>query len=119
MPSHELPEYERIEAFNVANIILAELPESIKDPSEINRAARKAAKRAWRYYADKTREEVEKLDKDALNPEIWVEQVNDKDEQTFDVIPIYSAWVPLGTDYQKARKRLMRLLSGRKIYSGF
>jgi len=119
MPSHELPEYERIDAFNVANIILAELPESIKDPSEINRAARKAAKRAWRYYADKTREEVEKLDKDALNPEIWAEQANDKDEQTFDVIPIYSAWVPLGTDYQKARKRLMRLLSGRKSIRDF
>jgi len=98
MPSYELPEYERIEAFNVANIILAELPESIRDPSEINKAARKAAKRAWRYYADKTREEVEKLDKDALNPEIWVEQVNDKDEQAFDVIQFTLLgfhWVPI------------------------
>jgi|WetSurMetagenome_2_1015567.scaffolds.fasta_scaffold00499_25 CRISPR-associated protein Cmr2 len=119
VPSYRLPEDRMIEAFNVANIVLAELPESIEDPSEINRKARIAAKGAWRYYADKTRDEVEKLDKDALNQEIWMEQVNDKDEQAFDVIPIYSAWVPLGTDYQKARKRLMRLLSGRKSIRDF
>jgi len=118
-PSFNLPPEKRIKAFNVANIILAELPESIKEPSKVNEKARVAAKGTWLHYVTETKKEIEKLDKDAVDPEIWTEQVIDVDEQTFDVIPIYSAWVPLGSDYQKARKRLMRLLSGRKSIRNF
>jgi len=106
-------------AFNVANIIVAELPESIKDPLEINRKARIAAKKIWLDYAAKTRDEVERLDGGAIEPDIWDEQVNDVDEETSDVIPIYSAWVTRSPDYQKDRKRLMRLLSGRKSIRDF
>lgn len=118
MPSYKLPVDERTNAFNVANIILAELPEG-KDPSMVNKKARIAAKELWMHYVNETKIEIDNLDKKAVNLEIWMEQVTDVDEQTFDVMPIYAAWVPLGPDYQKDRKRLMRLLSGRKSIRDF
>lgn len=104
-----------IDTFNVANIIVAELPDSIKDPSDINRAARIAAKKTWMRYAN----EAKALALDAIVPDIWDEQITDVDEQAFDIIPIYAAWVPLGSNYQEDRKRLMRLLSGRKSIRDF
>ncbi len=107
-----------IDAFNVANIILAELPDDI-EPSDINKNARIAAKKAWMRYANVAKEEVEGLDRKSIDPDIWKEQVTDVDEQTFDVIPIYAAWVPLGSVYKDDRKRLMRLLSGRKSIRDF
>lgn len=117
--SEALKASDEVDAFNVANIILAELPESIMDPSVVNKKARIAAKEAWMSYSNKAKEEAEKLDRNAIFQEIWDEQVTDVDEQTFDVIPIYAAWVPLGPDYKKDRKRLMRLLSGRKSIRDF
>jgi CRISPR-associated protein Cmr2 len=108
-----------VNAFNVANIIVADLPESITDASKVNEKARIAAKSAWLRYVNETKKEADKLDRNAVNPDIWQEQVTDVDEQTFDVIPIYAAWVPFGPDYQKDRKRLMRLLSGRKSIRNF
>ena len=120
IPSHELlKDEERIKAFNVANIVLAELPDSIKDPSEVNKKARKAAKELWMHYVNDTKKEIDDLDKNAINSDIWTEQVIDADEQEFDVMPIYSAWVQLGADYKASRKRLMRLLSGRKSIRDF
>jgi len=120
MPSHELrKDEERIKAFNVANIVLAELPDSIKDPSKVNKEARKAAKELWMHYVNETKKEIDDLDKNAINSDIWKEQVIDADEQAFDVMPIYSAWIPLGADYRASRKRLMRLLSGRKSIRDF
>ncbi len=107
-----------IYAFNVANIILAELPDGI-EPSVINNKARIAAKKAWMRYAVQTREEIEKLDRNSIDSNIWKEQVTDVDEQTSDVIPIYAAWVPLGSVYKDDHKRLMRLLSGRKSIREF
>lgn len=114
-PAYDLPPDKRIDAFNVANIILAELPESIKDPSNTNENARIAAKKAWMHYA----EEARKTAGTAVVPSIWDEQITDIDEQSFDVIPIFSAWVPLSIDYSKDRKRLMRLLAGRKSIRDF
>lgn len=104
-----------IDTFNIANIIVAELPHSIKDPSDINRAARIAAKKTWMSYAN----EAKALALDAIVPDIWDEQIADVDEQAFDIIPIYAALVPLGSNYQEDRKRLMRLLSGRKSIRDF
>ncbi|NPV63071.1 MAG: type III-B CRISPR-associated protein Cas10/Cmr2 [Methanotrichaceae archaeon] len=103
-----------VDAFNVANIILAELPDGT-NPSDINKKARIAAKKAWMHYANEARA----LAGTAIVPEIWDEQIADVDEQEFDVIPIYAAWVPLGFNYQKDRARLMRLLSGRKSIRDF
>jgi CRISPR-associated protein Cmr2 len=120
IPSHELrKDEEKIKAFNVANIVLAELPESITDPSLVNKNARKAAKKLWMHYVNETKKEIDDQDKNAVNSDIWKEQVIDADEQTFDVMPIYSAWLPLGSNYNKDRKRLMRLLSGRKSIRDF
>ena len=120
MPSHELRNNEeRIKAFNVANIVLAELPDSVKDPSAVNKKARKAAKELWMHYVNETKKEIDDLDGNAINSDIWKEQVIDADEQAFDVMPIYSAWLPLSKNYNKDRKRLMRLLSGRKSIRDF
>lgn len=114
----DLEPSKKIGAFNVANIILAELPDGI-EPSDINKNARIAAKKAWMCYADETKEEIERLDRNSINPDIWKEQITDVDEQTFDVIPIYAAWVPLGSVYNDDHKRLMRLISGRKSIRDF
>ena len=119
MPSYSLPNEERIRAFNVANNVLAELPDSIDDPSKVNEKARRAARDLWLHYANETREDIEGIDKKAINLAIWKEQVIDADEWTFDVIPIYSAWIPLGPHYINDRKHLMRLLSGRKMIRDF
>ena len=116
--SQELEPSDEVDAFNVANIILAELPDGIK-PSEINKNARIAAKKAWMRYVDETKEEVERLDRYSIDPDIWKEQITDVDEQTFDVIPIYAAWVLFGSAYKNNRMRLMRLLSGRKSIRDF
>jgi CRISPR-associated protein Cmr2 len=104
-----------VDAFNVANIIVAELPDGVTDPSDINKKARIAAKKAWMHYANEARE----LAGTAIVPDIWDEQIADVDEQAFDVIPIYAAWVPLGSNYKEDRGRLMRLLSGRKSIRDF
>ncbi|HOI20036.1 MAG TPA: type III-B CRISPR-associated protein Cas10/Cmr2 [Methanothrix soehngenii] len=104
-----------IDAFNVANIIVAELPGSITDPSYINKKARIAAKKTWMHYAIEARE----LAGNAIVSDIWEEQISDVDELAFDIMPIYAAWVPLGSSYREDRKRLMRLLSGRKSIRDF
>lgn len=116
--SNDLRPSNDVDAFNVANIIVAELPDGSK-PSDINKNARIAAKNAWRHYVDDTKEEVERLDENAIDSDIWKEQVTDIDEQASDVIPIYAAWVTLSPDYRNDRKRLMRLLSGRKSIRDF
>jgi hypothetical protein len=94
----DLEPSDRTDAFNVENIVLAELPDGIK-PSDINKKARIAAKKAWMRYANGAKEEAYELDKKAVNSDIWNEQIIDIDEQTFDVISIYAAWVPLGENY--------------------
>jgi len=88
---------------NVANIILAELPES--DPKAVADSARKAAESRWREFA----EDVLRDNEGVIQIGIWREQVDD-------IIEFYASWMPLrGPDqYQSARAQLMRLLSGRK-----
>nr|WP_321352788.1 type III-B CRISPR-associated protein Cas10/Cmr2 [uncultured Methanoregula sp.] len=96
-------------AFNVANIILAELPEGM-NPEDINKAAKDAAQKRWMFFAEVARGAAGT----AVDEAIWKEQIND-------VIEFYSAWVPF-TDikqYQSTRTRLMRLLAARKSTRNF
>jgi CRISPR-associated protein Cmr2 len=101
-PSPSAPaELEPGSPLNVANIILAELHDA--DPAAVARSARDAAKSYWRQVADAVLCET----RGVIRPEIWADQVDD-------VIEFYAAWTPLGDDYPGARRRVMRLLTGRK-----
>ena len=98
-----------LDAFNVANIILAELPEVIKiKPSEMNEKAKLAAREEWMRHAKQARDR-EGL---AIHQDIWNEQVDD-------VIEFYAAWAPMGESYRETRLRVMRILAGRKSIRDF
>lgn len=96
-----------IESFNVANIILAEIE---TDPEELNQKAQQAANERWLEFAKEVRlrPDLGRI----INSQIWESQVND-------VIECYAAWVPRGNDYHADRKRVMRLLAGRKTTRNF
>jgi CRISPR-associated protein Cmr2 len=98
---------DKSETFNVANVILARLPEG-SDPSLVNNKAQKAATKRWKDYANEAKHNAGM----AVWGEIWNEQVDD-------VIDFYSAWVPLGNDYSASWKRVMRLLNGSKSIRNF
>ncbi len=103
------PDLDPDKSFNVANIILAELPEG-KNPDEINKTAKDAAQERWMHFAEIAKSAAET----AVDDVIWNEQIED-------VIEFYSAWVPF-TDvkqYKSARIRLMRLLAARKSTRNF
>lgn len=95
--------------FNVANIILAKLPEN-KKPSDLNKRAQAAAKAEWEKYAERTRNMAESI---IRKGSIW-------DDQVDDVLELNSAWVLFHEDcYPSDRKKLMRLLAGRKSIRNF
>lgn len=89
------------ETVNVANVILAELPDG--KPSEIAKLAQQAATGRWLEFVKDAWEAASGI----IRKEIW-------DDQVEDVIEFYAAWVKQSGDYQADRKKLMRLLAGRK-----
>lgn len=102
------------DASNVANIILAEIPDG-RDPSNLNKIAQAAAQEEWEQYAKGAKCLAETFSKEFVDQEIWKEQVSD-------VLEFYSAWVPMPQrkeNYQKARNKLMWLLAGRKATRNF
>jgi CRISPR-associated protein Cmr2 len=101
-PAPENPsELEPDSDLNVANVILAELVDL--DPVAIASQAREAARNHWKEEAAS----VFKMYQSFIRSDIWNAQIDD-------VIEFDAAWVPLGDDYQQARRRVMRLLDGRK-----
>lgn len=107
----DLEPSEEMDAFNVANIILAELKDGI-NPETIEVDARKAAQSRWRGFAEGALKKANRIDSSFIRSGIWKEQVDD-------VIDFYSAWVPLDSNYAIAHQRLMRLFSGRKAMRDF
>ncbi len=89
--------------FNVANVIVAELDGG--DPAVVvARAAKKAAQRRWRDFADQVFDQY----KGVIQTDIWNDQVGD-------VIEFYAAWHPYSPQtYQADHAALMRLLAARK-----
>ncbi|NOZ51789.1 MAG: type III-B CRISPR-associated protein Cas10/Cmr2 [Gammaproteobacteria bacterium] len=107
-PENPTLELEKQSDLNVANIILVELQQ--QDPKSLSNDARQAAIQCWRTFADDAlRKAAEFVDTD-----VWNQQIDD-------VLEFYSAWVPLPStaDYASARRRVMRLLSGRKACRSF
>lgn len=111
--SKELDPDPNPEAYNVGNIILAKLhlDEGIH-PAQLDIDAQDSARKEWMRYANGAKA----LAGEFIREDIWEEQVDD-------VIEFYSAWVPINGDnpdaYQEARKKLMRLLGGRKSIRNF
>jgi CRISPR-associated protein Cmr2 len=93
-------------AENVANVILAELPDG--DPKEVARKAREAAQERWLQFAADAWSEASEV----IRQDIWNEQVND-------VIEFNAAWVTRSDNYKKDREKVMRLLAGRKSFRDF
>lgn len=95
-------------ALNVANIILAQLPDNI-DPKATAAEARNAANRCWELHA----KNALIIADDLISVDIWADQLSD-------VVEFYAAWIPSDTPgYSDARKTLMRLLAGRKACRDF
>ena len=92
---------ESSDAENVANVILAEVASG--DPKAISAKAKQATQECWMKYVN----EAEKEASGVIRFNIWKEQVHD-------VTEFYAAWVERTDDYSADRRRLMRLLAGRK-----
>jgi len=92
---------------SVANVVVAVLGEGA-NPRAVADQARQAAQTRWKQEADKARATVHPLIRDDL----WADQVDD-------VLEFYAAWAPLRDDYAEARRRVMRLLAGRKALRDF
>jgi len=93
-----------------ANIIFAELPGNL-NVKEIADKAKETANDCWRTSAD----DVFKKYSGQIRRNIW-------DTQIKDALELYCAWVQYDDDnngYQKARKRVMQLLSARKSLRDF
>ncbi|MER3442122.1 MAG: type III-B CRISPR-associated protein Cas10/Cmr2 [Gemmataceae bacterium] len=88
-------------AENVANVIIAELPQG--DPEEIVGKAKTAGRQRWSEFAT----EAFRLAQEVIRHDVWDSQVND-------VLEFYSAWVTQTGNYREDRVRLDRLLAGRK-----
>lgn len=90
----------------VADVLLAEVPENLKNRPvrDVARAATDAVQRRWMEFADQALEMV----RERVQVGVWNSQVRD-------VVEAYAAWVPMddGDSYATARQRLMRLLGGR------
>ena len=102
------------DAPNVANIILAELDEG-QDPRELDQQVKDAAQGEWMQYAKGAKWLAENDSEGFKVSSLWEYQVND-------VLEFYSAWLQVSGDdsrYKMERKRLMRLLAGRKSIRDF
>jgi len=104
------------DAPNVANVILAEIESSDeKELTNLNDQVQEAAQYEWEQYSKGARCIAENLSSKFINLDIWTDQIKD-------VLEFYSAWAPLPEDkeeYQATRKRLMKLLAGRKSTRDF
>ena len=96
----------------VANRILAAVP-SQKDAVLLARTARKAVEERWEKLAKKIKRRMKKANVLAKGIDrVW-------DEQIFDVIEFYAAWVTLDGDFGQARRNVESAVAGRKALRDF
>lgn len=87
---------------NVANVILAELPDG--DPAKVVSQAREKALSVLRDYGDQVLGEYGEL----VNRDLW-------DDQIEQALEFFAVWVPYGSeDYLAARDKIGRLMGARK-----
>jgi CRISPR-associated protein Cmr2 len=92
---------------SVANIILGTVRDGVA-PKDVARDARAAMMAEWERRVAAAFDVV----KEIVRPELW-------EEQKRGVLEFQAVWTVLGTDYAAARKRVMRLLAGRKACRDF
>jgi CRISPR-associated protein Cmr2 len=109
-PGVETPDKLNENNFSVANVILAVVS---GNPQEIAKQAEKAANDAWKTHVENAKQKVEEYGNNVLRQDIW-------NKQKDNFVEFYAAWVPYNaSDYQRNRKRVMRLLAGRKACRDF
>jgi CRISPR-associated protein Cmr2 len=95
---------------NIANKILAEVPEGI-DPEKLARDARKAVMTHWRdHIAAPVKANCASLLADGIDP-VWAEQI-----ETF--IEFAASWAPLH-EYAEARRQVEQAVASRKVLRDF
>lgn len=94
-----------VHAKNVANVILAEIDDL--DPAKIAENAKRAAAAEWKRVAEDVRSRITSRFPGVIRSQTWANQVDD-------VIETYSAWVPRTDEYSADRRRVNRMLGGRK-----
>lgn len=95
-----------LSAESIANVIVAETEKG--DPAEIVDNAKLTAKSRWLEFA----KDATKMAEVAIREDIWKDQEDD-------VIELYAAWITFSGNYQDDRRKLMRLLAGRKNCRNF
>lgn len=98
-----------VNAENVANVIMAVL--TTNDPNEVAAIAKQAKLKAQERWLEFVNDAYDKAHQ-VIRQDIW-------DEQKNDVIEYYAAWVQETGNYVDDRKKLMRLLAGRKNLRDF
>lgn len=103
------------EEVTIANIIVAELPKG--DPKTIADNAKKAAQMRWRDFADSVFTEYEGIN-GIIRDDSWEQEIGHGVRWTTriaEIVEFYAAWVTLSPqNYAVQRKRLARLMAGRK-----
>lgn len=94
-------------ADSIANVIVAEL--NADDPENVAAKAKIAAQHKWNEITNGVLQEVSEFIRSEI---IWKEQAKD-------VIEYYAAWVARSDNYKADRKKVMRLLAGRKNCRNF
>lgn len=94
--------------FNVGNVILAEVHGA--PPEDFIESAKAEVHNQWRAFSSEAFESVSEL----VDSVRWEVQTNPDD-----VVEFYAAAVPSRGDYVGERRRLMRLLAGRKALRDF
>lgn len=98
---------------NAANKILIQLDQNL-DARSLAEKAKRAAIQRWQEFAEEALAQAQKSSGRVIDMELWEEQVRGED-----VIEFYAAWVPIRGTYAEARKRVDRLLAGRKNLRDF
>lgn len=97
---------------SVANVVLAEIT---GNPKTIADKAKEAATICWKEFAEEAKEKILDVAKGAkvLREDLWDDQIND-------FLEFQVAWTPLEPEnYKASRKRVMRILAGRKACRDF
>jgi len=114
-PLNPLQDLEEGSAMNVSNVIVI-MTNAGEDPKHLSKLAEEAARDHWRSAANQAMLKLSGTQAVIpINQWRWAEQLED-------VVQCYAAWVSFNPEedaYLEKRKRLMRLLAGRKACRDF
>ncbi|MCL2011305.1 MAG: type III-B CRISPR-associated protein Cas10/Cmr2 [Cystobacterineae bacterium] len=113
-PTETLKEDDKENTVSIANQVVAFI-ENTNTIQTLVEQAKEAAREHWRSEAKSALRIIhEKNGSDLIDPEIWLQQLDD-------ILELYAAWVPLESDekYADQHKRLIELLNARKNTRNF